>query len=279
LERDMHDILINTSQCRSRSASVEYGVRLAARLGAVVTGTYVYPSLLQAIPRFSTPDLVSTVLANAQAVASDANQLGGSFVEWAQSIGVRDAAWRVAEDYLPDAMANIGLWHDLFVVAHNPEYSWGSPADIASLVFATALPAVVVPHEPVQSLKLDCIVIAWNESPEATRALRASLPLLKQARQIIVLAGERRSAQRDVAWKPPLELDGFMRRHELNHKTRDFVAGSDEAGALLLKRCAEVDADLLVMGMYGRGRFSEWILGGATRHVLEHAALPVFLCH
>jgi nucleotide-binding universal stress UspA family protein len=275
----MHDILINTSQCRSHSPSVEYGVRLAARLGAAVTGTYVYPSLLQAIPRFSTPDLVSTVLANAQAVASDAQLLGGSFVEWAQSIGVRDAVWRVAEDYLPEAMANIGLWHDLFVVAHDPEFPWGSPADIASLIFAAALPAVVVPATPVPTLKLDCIVVAWNESPEATRALRAAMPLLKQASHIIVLEGDRRSAQREVAWRPALDLDGYMRRHGLSHETRDFSAGSDEAGALLLARCAEVNADLMVMGMYGRGRFSEWILGGATRHVLEHASLPVFLCH
>ncbi|MCB1577287.1 MAG: universal stress protein, partial [Xanthomonadales bacterium] len=53
----------------------------------------------------------------------------------------------------------------------------------------------------------------------------------------------------------------------------------DEAGVRLLDECAALSADLLIMGMYGRGRFSEWIVGGATRHVLQHATLPVLLCH
>ena len=275
----MQNILINTCQCRSRTSSVEFGVGLAARIGAAVTGTYVYPSLLQAIPRFSTPDLVSTVLANAEAVASEARQTGSSFVEWAHSKGVDNAAWHVAEDYLPEAMAHIASWHDLFVIGHDSDYPWGSAADIASVILATALPAIMVPATTVEAADLKTIVIAWNGSPEATRALRASLPLLERAQRIIVLEGERRPALREVAWKPPLDLDGYLKRHGIAFEGRAFAADSDEAGARLLAECAALTADLLVMGMYGRGRFSEWMAGGATRHVLEHAPLPVLLCH
>ena len=275
----MQNILINTCQCRSRTSSVEFGVRLAARIGAAVTGTYVYPSLLQAIPRFSTPDLVSTVLANAEAIAAEARQSGDGFVSWAHSIGVTNAAWHVAEDYLPEAMADIALWHDLFVLGHDPEYPWGSASDIASLIFATALPAIMVPAGPVETVQLDTLVFAWNGSAEATRALRAALPLLKQSRRVVVLEGEQRRAAREVAWKPPLDLDAYLSRHGIAFESRAFSADSDEAGVRLLAECAALSADLLIMGMYGRGRFSEWIVGGATRHVLQHATLPVLLCH
>ncbi len=276
--RTMQNILINTSQCRRRTSSVEFGVHLAAKVGAAVTGTYVYPSLLQAIPRLSSPDLVSTILANAEAAAADGRRFGGSFVEWAHSAGVDNAAWHVAEANMTNAMADIGLWHDLFVLGHDPDFPWGSASDIASLIFAAALPAVVVPAQALDRMTLDCIAFAWNGSPEATRALRAALPLLERASRVVVLVGEQRSAS-VIGWKPGFDLDGYLGRHGIAFESRDFSADSNVAGERLLEECSAVNADMLVMGMYGRGRFSEWILGGATRHILKHAPLPVLLCH
>jgi nucleotide-binding universal stress UspA family protein len=275
----MQNILINTSQCRRRTSSIEFGVRLAAKVGAAVTGTYVHPSLVQAIPRFSSPDLVSTVLAHAEAAAADGRRFGDAFVEWARSAGVENAAWHVAEAYLTNAMADIGLWHDLFVLGHDADFPWGAASDIASLIFAAALPAVVVPAQAVDRVTLDCIAFAWNGSPEATRALCAALPLLKRASRVLVLVGEQRGSASAIDWKPAFDLGGFLRRHGIGFESRDFSADSDTAGARLLDECTAMNADMLVMGMYGRGRFSEWILGGATRHILRHAPLPVLLCH
>ena len=53
----------------------------------------------------------------------------------------------------------------------------------------------------------------------------------------------------------------------------------ERAGEALLEAARDVGADLLVMGAYGRSRFSEWALGGATRHVLTHAQMPVLMRH
>jgi nucleotide-binding universal stress UspA family protein len=62
--------------------------------------------------------------------------------------------------------------------------------------------------------------------------------------------------------------------------TRHAVTAEDEpVGAALLKAAAEVGADLLVMGGYGRTRLSELVLGGVTRHVLAHSPLPLLLSH
>ena len=56
-------------------------------------------------------------------------------------------------------------------------------------------------------------------------------------------------------------------------------AGPGKVGQILLEKVGEIGADLLVMGAYGHSRLREMILGGATREVLGHAALPVLMAH
>jgi nucleotide-binding universal stress UspA family protein len=73
-------------------------------------------------------------------------------------------------------------------------------------------------------------------------------------------------------------MDWLDRRH-LHAERRPMQIGGPEAGAVLLRAAIEFRADLLVMGAYGRTRFSEWLLGGATQHVLCHAELPVLMQH
>ena len=275
----MDTILVHASQAHRRTRALEYGTRLAARLGASVTGAYVHPSLLQAIPTFASPDLLSLMLVNAETRTADARRLGIEFTEWARSFGIEHAGWHVAEDYLPNALAQIAQWHRLLVLDHDPEFPWGTPPDIAKLIFAADLPAIVVPVGAVEPRAPESIVLAWNGSPESTRALRAALPLLKLAHQVVVLAGEGRRPAGEIDWDPKLEIESFLRRQCIAFERREFVANDEEAGTCLLDACGELKADLLVMGMYGRGRFSEWILGGATRQVLQDAHLPVLLCH
>jgi len=275
----MDTILIHASQSGRRTRALEYGAHLAARLGASVTGAYVHPSMLQSIPPLAPPDLVSLVLVNAKTLGADADRLGVEFVEWTRSLGIKHAAWHVAEDYLPDALAQIGQWHSLLVVGHDADFAWGSPPDIASLIFAATLPAIVVPAGTVEPRAAGSIVVAWNGSAEAIRATRAALPLLKQAHKVVVLMGEHRHTLREISWTPGLEIEEFLRRHDVRFECREFDADDDKAGTALLEASASLKADLLVMGMYGRGRFREWILGGATRQVLEQATLPVLMCH
>jgi nucleotide-binding universal stress UspA family protein len=63
-------------------------------------------------------------------------------------------------------------------------------------------------------------------------------------------------------------------------ESRALQGGSEsDVGAAVLAAAGDVGAGLLVMGAYGHTRFREWVLGGVTRHVLAHAALPVLLRH
>jgi nucleotide-binding universal stress UspA family protein len=140
-------------------------------------------------------------------------------------------------------------------------------------------PVVVVPDSAPAPAMPDCIAVAWNGAPEGLRALHAARPLLARARRVVVLRGRRRPAFSAIGWHPPFALEAYFARESLEVEYRDLLADDDGAGAALLDAAAGIDAGLLVMGGYGRARFAEWVFGGATRHVLQHARLPVLLRH
>jgi nucleotide-binding universal stress UspA family protein len=275
----MHDILVYTDNFRRPwKPAIEYAGRLAVTLGASLTGAYVYPSPLYTAPRYSAPALIEAIFENARTLETEAVAAREPFVQWARALGVGRASWHVAEGYLPDALAQIGTWHDLLVLDVNDDETWGSPSDVATLVMASHLPTVVVPAG-VREAKLDCVALAWNGSPEAVRAIHAALPLLQRARRVVLLRGEQRNGFLDITWKPPFEIDTHLARHGIAFETREVGADDEHAGGALLDAADKVGASLLVMGAYGRTRFSEWALGGATRHVLNHTRLPVFMRH
>jgi nucleotide-binding universal stress UspA family protein len=179
---------------------------------------------------------------------------------------------------VPDVFAHIGNWTDLLVLQRDPDTAWGSPYDLGALVLRVDIPCIVLPPD-VREARLECIALAWNGAPEAVRAIHAALPLLQRAQRVVLLSGERRDSFIEIGWKPPFEIEVYLGRHGIVPERTAIVVDKDHAGTALLETAAQVDADLLVMGAYGRSRFSEWAFGGATRQVLHDAALPVFLRH
>ena len=276
----MQDVLIYVHSLKQPwDPVIEYGGRLAALLGASVTGAYIYPWPQYSPPPFSSPDFIALIFQNSRAQEAAAKAAEEPFKRWAQSMGVRDASWHVAEGYLPDALAQIGTWHDLLVLELNSDAPWGSPSDVASLVLASHLPTVVVPDAPQLNGAPGCVVVAWNGAPESVRAIHAALPLLERAKRVVMLCGERRNSYLEITWKPPFDMNAYLLRHGVKLESRNLDADDEQAGAAILDAASELKAELIVMGAYGRNRFSEWAIGGATRHVLNHTQVPVFMRH
>lgn len=274
----MRDILVHAGNFRSWGKAVEYAAHLAAALDAVLTGAYVYPSPLYMMPPYGSPGLLAAMLENARDVEEDARRAEDAFVAWARGRGADRATWQVAEGRLPDTLAHMANWNDLLVLQRDPDIPWGNPGDLGMLALDVDIPCIVVPPQGGHT-QLDCVALAWNASPEAIRAIHAALPLIRRARRVVLLSGERREAYAAIGWKPPFEIATYLGRHAVTLEHRAILAHEDDAGAALLAAAAEAGADLLVMGAYGRSRFSEWVFGGATRHVLHEATLPVLLRH
>jgi nucleotide-binding universal stress UspA family protein len=275
----MHDILVHANSFTSWSHAVEYAAKLAAAQSASLTAVYVYPSPLHMMPAYGAPALLATIVEQSRRIEKESLAAEADFRSWAKTLGVQQAAWHVAEGFVPEALAHIGNWHDLLVLERNDELPWESAGDLGSLVVRAGLPCLVVPPGAPDPTTFDCIALAWNGSQEALRAIHSARPLLARAKRVVLLTGRRRDPLSEIGWRPPFDILSYLHRHAINPERREISSDDADAGAALLDSAAALHADLLVMGAYGRNRFSEWVFGGATRHVLGHATLPVFMRH
>lgn len=142
------------------------------------------------------------------------------------------------------------------------------------LIFASGRPTLLVPLDWPPERRPRRIVVGWNGSREATRAIADALPFLVDASQVhLVVVPEAGAAP--FGHEPGAD----MARHLVRHGVPVVLeqCEGEDAGDVLLERCRALDADLLVMGAVGRSRISEFVFGGATRSVIEHAPIPVLL--
>ena len=117
------------------------------------------------------------------------------------------------------------------------------------------------------------ICIGWNGSAESAAAGLSALPWLHRAQWIRVLWSD------DYQRRGPLasELETYLASHNLNADRTAFRAMNNTVGAGLLAAAKDLDCDLLIMGAYSHSRLSQFFLGGVTRHVLEHATIPLMM--
>lgn len=120
------------------------------------------------------------------------------------------------------------------------------------------------------------IAVLWNDSIEAGRAVADALPLLQRAETVTVLtAREGRAAAPTIHG----ELAAYLAWHGVAAEFRKADTTGYPTGETLLLETERCQADLVVMGAYGHSRLRELVLGGVTNHVIQNAAIPVFLCH
>lgn len=274
----MRDILAYATDYTSWGSGTAYAADLAARLDGPLTGVFVQPSPLLMMPEYSSPDLLEAVIENARDVERKAHAAEGAFVAWAKTVGARRVAWQVAEGHVPEVLGRLGNWHDLLVLERNPKAAWGSPPDLGVLALRTHLPCIVVPHD-WRVARLERIALAWNGSAESLRAIHASIPLLQHASRVALLDGGQRDPDLEIGWNPRFDVEAYLRLHSIEIERTPIESDDEGAGDALLDAATDLDADLLVMGAYGRTRISEWAFGGATRKVLADAAIPLFLRH
>lgn len=153
-----------------------------------------------------------------------------------------------------------------------------APVVVEAAMFQGNAPVVVLADGKAVPLKPKRVVVAWNESSEAMASIRRALPLLQAADEvnICIVAPERHSRE---SADPGEELSRMLSRHGVSVEVTILAQTLPRVSEVIARHVADLDADLLVMGAYGHSRFREAILGGATRSMLEHAKVPVFMAH
>lgn len=151
-----------------------------------------------------------------------------------------------------------------------------SPAD---LVLAAGRPVLVVPHAGRFADAGQRVIVAWNGSREAARAVHDAMPILRAAREVSVLTLDADAGDGDPERWPGADIAAHLARHGVKVATRHSVRGEISVADALLNRVADDGADLIVMGAYGTARAREFVLGGATRDLLRTMTVPVLMSH
>ncbi len=191
-----------------------------------------------------------------------------------QSLRTPFACWSEVVGGLEATIVRRGRLSDLIVLNRpdSSEVATGMAFDAA--VFDTARPTILLPKNRVDRL-LPRIVVAWNGTIEATRAVAGAMPLLHAAERVFVFAAP---SHRDDS-SEGLDLAEFLSWHGIRAECSGPVAEDGSVGAALLRFAAQRGATMLVMGGYTHSRVRQMFLGGVTSHVLNHAELPVLMTH
>lgn len=149
--------------------------------------------------------------------------------------------------------------------------------NIEDWLFGVGRPCLFYPDDAQSEFSLDCVVVSWDFSKSAARAIGDALPLLKRARQVRIatVRGEKDLPFDDV--KTPL-MD-FLTMHGIVSVGDDIELGGHSIGQAILAHASSVGANLVVMGAFGHSRMKEFLLGGATKEVLDRSTLPLFMSH
>lgn len=183
------------------------------------------------------------------------------------------ASFAVVTGREEDLVAQLARLADLTIVPHPEGGDDVSSSDaLHAVLFDSGRPVLIAPKAAPASIGTR-ICVAWNGTAESSAAVQAALPWLERAGSARILAGE--GYQRRGPEAP--DLAAYLRLHGVQAEVATFRPVDGVVGAGLLAAAHEFGADLLAMGAYSHSRLRQLILGGVTRHVLEHATLPVLM--
>jgi nucleotide-binding universal stress UspA family protein len=176
---------------------------------------------------------------------------------------------------VPELLVDYARLRDLTIVPVPEAYDqWYAE----SVIFGSGRPTLVLPESPrPRPFELGTVVVAWDFSRAAARAISDSIPLLEKARKVRVVTVTNEKAL-DTKHSAE-ELAKNLARHGID-VVLDTVDAKDKAiGEVLEAFVVSQRADLLVMGAYGHARWREFILGGATKGLLSKPPLPILFSH
>ena len=203
--------------------------------------------------------------------------------------GFEEAARRAAvsaESRLMDAtfagagsvFGSIARSFDLAVVGQtDPEAATDEDMLIEGALFESGRPVLVVPYIQRTGLKLDRVLACWDGSRNAARAINDAMPFLARAKAVDVVTVSGEKYKRDAI--PGADIAQHLARHGLNIELRQIAAGGLDVANAILSDAADRGADLIVMGGFGHSRLREFVLGGATRGILESMTVPALMSH
>lgn len=177
-----------------------------------------------------------------------------------------------------DQIGRMGRRFDLVIVGQAQRKD-SLPDDVVDegVLFESGRPVIFVPYIQKGGIKLNRIMVCWDGSRAAARAVADAMPFLQKAKQVEIVIVSDKASKKDEL--PGADLAQHLARHGLKVDVKRITSPDIGVPSTILSYAADSSADLIVMGGYGHSRLREFILGGATRGLLEAMTVPVLMSH
>src|SRR5262249_26126145 len=272
--------LTNLPSASARHSATAFAVSLAAEFKANLTGIAfrfnpIVPVMLDmyGIP----PEIIESQRADAEKAVKAAI---ARFEETARSAGVvaQARSLEAAAAEAPGTLTDIARRFDLCMLGQpQPDDMTLGSQFIEAVLFGSGRPILIVPYIQTAPLKLDRVMVGWDGSRSAARAVGDAMPLLAKAKMAEIVMVSAEAAKSDEL--PGADIAHHLARHGTKVEVERIASSDVDAANVILSRAADTSADLLIMGGYGHSRMREFILGGVTRAILASMTVPTFMSH
>lgn len=276
-----HRVAVNVDGDRNCAKRVAFAAGIAGRYGAALVGVYarlpnpasaaaVWPSL----PNDETMGRLREI--HNEEVAA---QIGALRPRFEEAAGAVPTDWLEAEGDRAAAMVRAAQAAGLLIVAQpdgQDPLNYLTRESVSDIVMRSGRPVLFHPYVDARP-DFDRILVAWDGSREAVRALNDAAPFMAGADVLFLTVAP--DSERNAVPGDTERLIGFAGRMGANATFAEHIEREIRVSDVVMSRAADHSADLVVMGGYSHSRFREVVLGGATRDILDQMPVPVLMSH
>lgn len=276
----LKDILVHVDNGKTCKHRIELAINMALAHDAHLTGLFVVarPQVPPFVQAYIGNDILETQY---KALLAQAAEREKEFRTLCDRSGVK-YEWRSVEGDVNEEVVVQARYADLTIIGQvNPEEeATAGGEDLPDrLVLMAGRPVLVIPYVGNFAKLGERILVAWDASRLATRAVNDAMSVLTKAKKVEVLAVNPKGGDGGHGEVVGADICLHLARHGVKAEAQHVVADDMDAGNMLLSRAADEGIDLIVMGAYGHRRLRELVLGGVTRHMLTHMTVPVLMSH
>ena len=274
-------ILVHVDHSKHAPQRIRIAAEIALRENAHLTGLAMTGVSRYLLDTMRVPDDGTVLKTHVGFLRTQAEKALDHYEKIVRDMGVLSWEKRLVDDEPAGGVSLEARYADLVVLGQTdtgevlpammddfPEY----------VVMYSGRPVLIVPYAGNFSHIGRKVLVAWDGSQEASRALDGALPLLREAAEVKVVVFNAEQQVNMHGEQPGADIALYLARHGVKVDVMQETTETDSGNALL-SLAADTFADLLVMGCYAHSRFRELLLGGASRTVLESMTLPVLMAH
>jgi nucleotide-binding universal stress UspA family protein len=273
------DILANLSVTKEGGPAADYAVSVADMLQAHLTGVaFIYDPVVPVSGSGYIPaEVIESQEADNETAAKAAIK---NFLVATERTGISADPLTISASFAAagDKFARMARRFDLAIVGQaRPETSTLEEIIGETTLFESGRPVIFVPYIQEGPFKLDNVMVCWDGSRPAARAIGDAMPLLIKSGSVeIVIVTNERGKQDEIEGA---DMGQHLARHDVKVDVHRIPGGDIDVADALLSHAADSGTDFIVMGGYGHSRFREFVLGGVTHSIFRSMTVPVLMSH